>query len=1320
MKKITSIFITLIMLINICPCMTAWADAVSYNPYEKIQAVSTPALVAHTGQASGGRVQLSYCIAVFRNLDFSDGVKEINLEVTGGKNVAPSFGIYFFPAGQIVDDNGFKDGYGGSSWNLTENGTPVTPHYTETFDAGVYLDEWTTHVNVNINIQDGENYKGLYDVVLGSSQADLFALQFYSMVTDASVNAELTDANGNKTSSVSSAATITANADVSLAACEEKNVRLTIGIYDNDNNLLYKNNVPYLAADTQKLKSGNISLSCRYDNGSAMSDAAYAGLFVTADGRLIKSQYYGTHTPTSAISDSFDTDISASANEGKITVCGNIGAAEETVMVYLQNADELYYVQEVAAKNGNYKCEFSPDIPSGTYTAEVVGEKGGKANCDVEFISYKSIIDEINNAADVNEIKQILSDNAALIGIDLSSADIDTDWIYEKIFAKRSELKNISAVNSVFNVLVALADVNNGGADNAVKNKSDVLGIPDSYKTLYEADETASQMLITAVREYISKNGKIADADTFVKIIYDTVVAPKTLNAYADNNFADQPDKVIGRIESGAVADLGDSSYVRFKNMDFGSTLPKTVAISYGVPASFANGDIYICLDSKENVLLTVKTRETPDWNVFSTEHYVLSESAARQLAGVHDIYVRFGGKGNFKTLSFTSEYIKADNPQLNGYDTELALTENVSDMKSASTSADGYMYTGNINNVSLILSAYDENGSVMKIKSNGGADFDNAEFDRNAEITGLDNPKSVYAVLVNVQNGKVSGILGKTINGAISNIVPEQPKLAQSSDGKVSVYGKTDNAENVVIFIKKSDVAITDFDNYALVYETAVNANGSFGYSFSMPQDDKFASGIYNVFVIDNNGETYEDTFVFASVQDAKHAVEIINEAQDADDFKELLNDPSKNSYGINIAEVLDIDIEKINAHKDSTEIYRAAFECKQSGFTSGSAVTSAINSAVFAYELKNNIISGSIYERVKNDSGSLGIIGEKMYTDYFLKFNTDRQNIFNEKLKSLSVQATGVSNTINVVYRAIALAGFTNELSWGNIDGMLNAFADIFEGAYAGYKNNLALYNALTTEQKHEICANYVEKTGLTIDGIAQSLKQYYNSVSKGQGQGGGGNGSGGNGGSKSSGIFNGFVTDSSDDTQTPETVTGFSDLSNHEWARTAIENLAKKGIINGRGNGEFDPAAKVTREEFITMLIKAMGETSFTESCIFSDVKSDAWYFKYICTAAEKGIINGYPDGSFGVGKIITRENMCVMVRRAMSAYNIYAVKDKNTAAAFVDMESAAEYAQEDIMALARMGIVSGTGNDSFSPKANTTRAEAAVIIYRVLGM
>lgn len=1315
MKKITSIFITLIMLINICPCITAWADAESYNPYERMAAVSTPALSAHTGQASGGRVQLSYCIAVFRNLDFSNGVKEINLEVTGGKNVPPSFGIYFFPAGQIVDDNGFKDGYGGSSWNLTENGTPVTPHYTETFDAGVYLDEWTTHVNVNINIQDGENYKGLYDVVLGSSQADLFALQFYSMTTDISENVEFKDAGGNTTNNISDAASIQANANIALEACDNKNVGLTIGVYDSDNNMLYKNGMPYLAFDADTLKSGNISLSCRYDNGSTMTDAAYTALFVTVDGRLIKSQYYGTHTPTSATSESFDTDISASANEGKITVCGNIGAAEENVMVYLKNADELLYIQETAAKNGNYKCEFSPDIPSGTYTAEVVGEKGGRAICDVEFISYKSIIDEINNAGDTDEIKRVLSDNAALIGIDLLSADIDTDWIYEKIFEKRLELKNISAVNSAFNVLVVLADVNNGGADNAVKNKSDVLGIPDSYKTLYEADDTASQMLIAAVREYISKNGKIADANTFVKLIYDTVVASKTLNAYADNNFVDQPDKVIGSIESGAVADLGDSSYVRFKNMDFGSTLPKTVAISYGVPASYANGDIYICLDSKENVLLAVKTRETPDWNVFSTEHYVLSESAARQLAGVHDIYVRFGGKGNFKTLSFTSEYIKADNPQMNGYDAESVLTENIADMKSVTASANGYMYTGSNNNISLILSAYDENGSVMKIKSNGGADFDNAEFNKNVEIAGLNNPKSVYAVLVNVQNGKITGVLGKSIKGIISNTVPEQPKLVQSSDGKVSVYGKTDNAEKAVIFIKKADVAVTDFDNYALVYETAVNADGTFGYAFSMPQDNRFASGTYNVFVIDNKGGTYEDTFAFASVQDVGHAVEIINAAQSAEDFKELLNDPSKNSYGINIAEVLDIDIEKINAYKDSTEIYRAAFECKQSRFISGSAVTNAINSAVFAYELKNNIINGSIYERVKNDSGSLGIIGEKMYTDYFLKFNTDRQNIFNEKLKSLSAQAIGVSNTINVVYRAIALAGFTNELSWGNIDGMLNAFADIFEGAYAGYKNNLALYNALTTEQKHKICANYVEKTGLTIDGIAQSLKQYYDSVSKGQGQGGGGNGSGGNGGSKSSGIFNGFVTDSSGDAQTPETVTGFSDLSNHEWARTAIENLAKKGIINGRGNGEFDPDAKVTREEFITMLVKAMGETSFTESCSFSDVKSDAWYFKYICTAAEKGIISGYTDGSFGVGKAITREEMCVMVKRASSVYGKY-YSENNPTAAFADSGDIAGYAQDAVMSLARAGIVNGMGDHTFAPKANTSRAEAAVIVYR----
>ena len=109
--------------------------------------------------------------------------------------------------------------------------------------------------------------------------------------------------------------------------------------------------------------------------------------------------------------------------------------------------------------------------------------------------------------------------------------------------------------------------------------------------------------------------------------------------------------------------------------------------------------------------------------------------------------------------------------------------------------------------------------------------------------------------------------------------------------------------------------------------------------------------------------------------------------------------------------------------------------------------------------------------------------------------------------------------------------------------------------------------------------------------------------------------------------------------------------SNLCNHiasvEWAKESIEALADKGVLNGKGDGKFAPNDSVTREEFVTMLIRATGIASEESEKSFTDVPSDAWFYNSVQTAAAKGIINGRENGSFGAGENITRQDMAVIV-------------------------------------------------------------------------
>lgn len=177
-------------------------------------------------------------------------------------------------------------------------------------------------------------------------------------------------------------------------------------------------------------------------------------------------------------------------------------------------------------------------------------------------------------------------------------------------------------------------------------------------------------------------------------------------------------------------------------------------------------------------------------------------------------------------------------------------------------------------------------------------------------------------------------------------------------------------------------------------------------------------------------------------------------------------------------------------------------------------------------------------------------------------------------------------------------------------------------------------------------------------------------------------------------------------------------FSDIGGVSWARDAINGLADAGIINGKTDTEFAPNDNVTRAEFAKILMGVFGLTSeaFTTSS-FSDVPTDAWYFNYVETAYNLGIINGVEDGVFAPNANITRQDMCVMVVRAaeVSGKSISAV---NEAKVFADEASIADYAKSAVTTLQTGGIVDGVSDTVFAPLDNATRAQAAKILYSFL--
>ena len=168
-------------------------------------------------------------------------------------------------------------------------------------------------------------------------------------------------------------------------------------------------------------------------------------------------------------------------------------------------------------------------------------------------------------------------------------------------------------------------------------------------------------------------------------------------------------------------------------------------------------------------------------------------------------------------------------------------------------------------------------------------------------------------------------------------------------------------------------------------------------------------------------------------------------------------------------------------------------------------------------------------------------------------------------------------------------------------------------------------------------------------------------------------------------------------------------FNDLMEYEWAKPAIDNLYHKAVVNGE-NGNYVPARQITREEFVKM-IAGVFKLSANKKAEFEDVPSDAWYSTYISAAFEAGIVEGY-GGVFGVGQAISRQDASVMLARIICS------DDSEYDSDFSDDAEISDYAKNAVNSLTEMGIIEGYADNSFRPKNTLTRAEAAVIINRVM--
>ena len=114
----------------------------------------------------------------------------------------------------------------------------------------------------------------------------------------------------------------------------------------------------------------------------------------------------------------------------------------------------------------------------------------------------------------------------------------------------------------------------------------------------------------------------------------------------------------------------------------------------------------------------------------------------------------------------------------------------------------------------------------------------------------------------------------------------------------------------------------------------------------------------------------------------------------------------------------------------------------------------------------------------------------------------------------------------------------------------------------------------------------------------------------------------------------------------------VSGFSDVKRSAWYNNAISTLTKAGILKGYEDGTFQPDGYITRAEFATIAIRFFSGVYEGED-LFPDIKGH-WAEDYINNAANKGLVKGYEDGTFGPDRYITRAEAVTLVNRTLNRH------------------------------------------------------------------
>jgi YVTN family beta-propeller protein len=180
-------------------------------------------------------------------------------------------------------------------------------------------------------------------------------------------------------------------------------------------------------------------------------------------------------------------------------------------------------------------------------------------------------------------------------------------------------------------------------------------------------------------------------------------------------------------------------------------------------------------------------------------------------------------------------------------------------------------------------------------------------------------------------------------------------------------------------------------------------------------------------------------------------------------------------------------------------------------------------------------------------------------------------------------------------------------------------------------------------------------------------------------------------------------------------------FTDVASH-WSQDVVNDLGSRMVMNGSDEVTFQPDKDMTRAEFAATLVRALGLKPQSGTASFTDVPASDWYSDELQTAVRYKLIQGFEDQTFRPQDKVTREQAMTMISKAMTYTTLNTEAGVQSSAAalnsFTDAKQVSVWAAAGVNASLQAGIVTGRSGNLLAPEANVTRAEVAAMIHRFL--